>query len=198
VLIVSYSEFYAELGVRPSEVGLELGPGLGGIVGVTVLLILALAVLSVYAIVISRWLAPASGPEARARARTLLVGPLIVGGLVAVLVIGWFLNDDARDAAEDARRGTPVGPLTIRGLEVVALRADRAYVSPVDPKAAETETYRALSHRARLMYLGRSGNTLVLYDLDRQSSWRIPASMFTVRTLNCEEHVEPRHQECSD
>jgi len=40
------------------------------------------------------------------------------------------------------------------------------------------------------MYLGRSGGSLVLYDPDAEKSWQIPASMFTVRTVNCEENVE--------
>jgi hypothetical protein len=198
VLIVAYSEFYAELGVRPGEVGLELGPGLGGIVGVAVLLILALCVLFLYAVVISRWLAPASSSEAGKRPRTVLIAPLIVGGLITVVVIGLVLIDDARDAAARARMGRPVGPLTLLGLEVVALRADRADVRLADPKAAQSETYLALRDRTRLMYLGRSGNTIVLYDPDRQSSWQIPASLFTVRTVNCEEHVEIRDPVCAD
>jgi hypothetical protein len=196
VLIVSYSEFYAELGVRPSDVGLELGPGLGGIVGVAVLLLLALAVLSVYLFAISRWFVPASSSEARRRAP--LIGSLIAGGLIAVVVIAWFLNDDARDAAARARTGTPVGPLTLLGLEVVALRADRAEVRPADPKAADSAAYLALRDRKRLMYLGRSGTSLVLYDPDSQSSWQIPASMFTVRTFNCDTNVEARDPACQD
>jgi hypothetical protein len=196
VLIVSYSEFYAELGVRPSEIGLEFGPGLGGIVGVAVLLILALIVLSLYLLVISRLFASKSSSDAEKRRRTPLVGPLIIGGLVAVVVIAWFVNDDARDAAEKARAGTPVGPLTLLGLEVVTLRADRAEVRLADPKAASSETYLALRDRRRLLYLGRSGTSLVLYDPDRQSSWRIPASMFTVRTLNCELNVKTRDPAC--
>jgi hypothetical protein len=82
LLIVPYSEFYAELGVRPSEVGLELGPGLGGIVGIAVLVILALIVLFLYTVV-SRSLAHASRPAAGQRPGTPLVGPIMVGGLIA-------------------------------------------------------------------------------------------------------------------
>jgi hypothetical protein len=39
VLIAGYSQFYAELGVRPTEVGLVFAPALGGIAGTTVVLV---------------------------------------------------------------------------------------------------------------------------------------------------------------
>jgi hypothetical protein len=198
VLILSYSEFYAELGVRPGDVGLEYGPGLGGIAGVAVLLILGLAVLWLY-VEISRWMTRRSDSGARKRRRPFLIGAVIVGGLT-VAVIAFFLIDDAREAAAKARNGTPVGPLTLKGVEVVALRADRAEVIPADPQAANSETYRQLKNREPLMYLGRSGSGLVLYDPDRERSWQIPASMFTVRTLNCEENVDQnqRDSDCPD
>ncbi|HEV2061050.1 MAG TPA: hypothetical protein VGR11_16990, partial [Solirubrobacteraceae bacterium] len=56
VLILSYSEFYAELGVRPGDVGLEFGPGLGGIAGVAVLLIGGGAAAGFLYVALSRWL----------------------------------------------------------------------------------------------------------------------------------------------
>jgi hypothetical protein len=186
VLILSYSEFYAELGVRPGDVGLEYGPGLGGVAGVAVLLILGLAAVGLYSFAASRWLFPGSEPKDENRRR---IGALLVGGFVVGL-IALFLIDDAREAAAKARNGAPVGPLTLKGVEVVALRADRATVVLADPRAADSETYRLLRHREPLMYLGRSGGSLVLYDPDAEKSWQIPASMFTVRTVNCEENVE--------
>jgi hypothetical protein len=189
VLIVSYSEFYAELGIRPGDVGLELGPGLGGIVGVAVLLLVAMALLCVYLYAVSRWLARGQ--------RTRFVVSFIVGVLLAVVVIAWLLNGAARDAAARARAGTPVGPLTLLGLEVVALRADRAELHPADPKAADAAAYLALRDEERLMYLGRFGTSLVLYDPEQQSSWQVPASMFTVRTLNCDRNVEGRDPACA-
>jgi hypothetical protein len=204
LLIVPYSEFYAELGVRPSEVGLELGPGLGGIVGVAVLLTLAAIILFLYTLVFgSRRPAPRSDsgkPETGKKTRTSFPGPLIIGGLIAVVVIGLFLMDDAREAAEKARAGKHVGPLTLVGLEVVAIRADPAEVRPANEEAARSETYLDLRDQTSLMYLGRSGSTLVLYDPSDQSSWKIPASAFTVKTFNCDTNIreEDRDSRCLD
>jgi hypothetical protein len=48
--------------------------------------------------------------------------------------------DDAREAAQKARAGKPVGPLTLLGLEVVAIRADPAEVRPANTEAARSET----------------------------------------------------------
>jgi hypothetical protein len=48
------------------------------------------------------------------------------------------------------------------------------------------------------MYLGRSGSTLVLYDPDSQSSWKIPAPVFTVKTFNCDTNVKDRDSTCVD
>ena len=118
--------------------------------------------------------------------------PLIIGGVVAVVVVAWFVNDD-RDAAAKVRDGKPVGPLTLRGLEVVALRADRAEVMPADPKDVGSDLFNLLRERDQaepLMYLGRSGGSLVLYDSRDNTSWQIPASMFAVQTVNCEKNVE--------
>lgn len=106
-------------------------------------------------VALSRRLTQRSDSDARKRRQTSMLGAVLVGGLT-VGVIALFLIDDAREAAERARNGTPVGPLTLLGLEVVALRADRAEVSAADSTAAASEAYGELRDRPRLMYLGRS------------------------------------------
>ncbi len=98
-------------------------------------------------------------------------------------------------SAHSSRRSLRSVPLSLMGC---SSSRNRAEVSAADPKAAGSETYLELRGRTRLMYLGRSGSSLVLYDASRQSSWQIPSSLFTVRSVNCEEHVQPRDPVCPD
>jgi hypothetical protein len=96
--------------------------------------------------------------------------------------------DDAREAAQKARAGKPVGPLTLLGLEVVAIRADPAEVRPANTEAARSETYLALRDQTQLMYLGRSGSTLVL--LRSRQSEQLEHSRSRVHGQN----VQMRHE----
>jgi hypothetical protein len=125
--------------VRPAEVGLEFGPGLGG-----------LAVLR------------------------------------------------ANHQADNAKKGVPVEPLRVFGLEILSFRADLAHVELADPKAAEAEAYEEVKGADKLLYLGRADGAVVLYEPARQSSWRLPASTFAVRTLNCETKLLDKDPECPD
>jgi hypothetical protein len=92
--------------------------------------------------------------------------------------------------------------LLVFGVEVLTLRADLSRVVPADPKAVHARAYEQLTarndagKRRKLLYLGRSGSTLVVYEVDRQSAWHLPASSFAVRAMNCETKLPGRDPAC--
>jgi hypothetical protein len=193
VLIVAYSEFYAELGVRPAEVGLEFGPGLGGLAGVAIILIVLLALSTALTLLYVRFFGRTL-PELK-RLRLWLLG-LNVVFVSAVLLFGF--SQRANEQADNVKEGTPVEPFRLIGLEILSFRADLARVELADPKAAESEAYKEIAGADKLLYLGRADGAVVLYEPGRQSSWRLPTSAFAVRTLNCETNKASRDPECPD
>jgi hypothetical protein len=193
VLIVAYSEFYAELGVRPAEVGLEFGPGLGGLAGVAIILIVLVALSTALTLLCVRFFGQAL-PELK-RIRLLLLG-LNVIAVSAVLLVAF--SQLANDQADNAKDGSPVQPFRLLGLEILPFRADLARVELADPKAAEADVYEEVEGADKLFYLGRADGAVVLYEPGRQSSWRLPASAFAVRTLNCETTKPNRDPACPD
>jgi hypothetical protein len=198
LLIVSYSQFYSELGVRPSEVGLEYGPGLGGIAGIAITLLILVGAATLVAWLLVRRL---SGSPIGRRYSKWLVAFLIVYMCLGLVIL---FSNAANERADQAKNGNPVEPIEILGVELLALRADRARVVLVDPKAEQTQAYGQLKtarepkDRKKLLYLGRSGGTLVVYEVDRQSVWHLPASSFAVRALNCETTLPGRDPACPD
>jgi hypothetical protein len=181
LLTIAYSKFYSELGVRPSEVGLEFGPGLGGIAGVTIVLVLLVGLLVLFLLI-------NLGPY---RLWVLVAVPVVVF-VVLLAAMTAFANDQA----DRAKAGTPVEPFEVLGLEILSYRANLAQVELTDPKAAGSEAYKQLKDADRLMYLGRSGSSLVVYETGRQSAWHLPASSFAVRALNCETSRKDRDPDC--
>jgi hypothetical protein len=193
VLTVAYSEFYAELGVRPAEVGLEFGPGLGGLAGVTIVMITMLAIQTVFSLLYLRFFGDhlPSVP----RPKLWVIGFNAVFVSVFLLI---FFSNLANSRADQAKGGVPVEPYRFLGLEILSLRADLADITLVDPKAAEAAAFREVDAAEKLLYLGRSDGSVVLYEPGKQSSRRLPASVFAVRALNCETNKEDRDPACPD
>jgi hypothetical protein len=223
VLIVAYSQFYSELGVRPSEVGLEYGPGLGGIAGMAIVIFVVVGFSTLCAYLWIHFLkesvagvneldsehaaerepiqtAELMAPDRFGRYRTWVISVFVAINCAVLLYIFIGL---ANSRADDAKHGRPVEPIEWLGVEILTLRADLTRVVPADPKAVETQAYEQLTapnatgKRRTLLYLGRSGGTLVVYEVDRQSAWHLPASSFAVRALNCETKLPGRDPACS-
>lgn len=186
LLILAYSEFYSELGVRPSEVGLQYGPGVGGIAGVAIVVVIVV-VMSLLLFFVGRRayarLAPEKLPRRRSPVSVLMVSLVVVS--VCVLVAGLFARA-ANTRADRVKQGLPVEPVRIAGIELLSVRADLAHVKPTDRNAARSSGLEKLRGRDKLLYLGRTSSTLVLYDANSQNSWHVPASAVAVRVANCE------------
>ena len=197
LLILAYSEFYSELGVRPSEVGLQYGPGVGGIVGVAIVVVIVVVLSLLLFFIGSRAYArraPEKLPRPRSPVFVLTVSLAVT--LVCVLVAGLFARA-ANTRADRVKQGLPVEPVRIAGIELLSVRADLADVKPTDPNSAPSPVLEELRGSNKLLYLGRTSNTLVLYDAHTQSSWQVPASAVAVRVANCETR-RAEDPECPD
>jgi len=186
LLILAYSEFYSELGVRPSEVGLQYGPGVGGIAGVAIVL-LVVVVISLLLFVIVRRAFPriAAKESEEGRSPLFLATVCLVVVSVCISVAALFARA-ANSRADRVKLGLPVEPVRIAGIELLSVRADLAEVTPTDLNARPSSGLEHLRGREKLLYLGRNSGTLVLYDANTQSSWHVPASALAVRVANCE------------
>lgn len=186
LLIVAYSEFYSELGVRPSDVGLQYGPGIGGIAGVALLLVIAAAISLILFVAVRRIVEALTGTELARRGRRVVIAAsaavLVVCLLGAVGFAMW-----ANDRADDVKAGKVVEPYRFLGIELLSVRADLVHVKPTGSTADGGSVLAGLHRRQkRLRYLGRNAGTLVFYDTKMQSSWHVPASMLAVHVANCE------------
>jgi hypothetical protein len=186
LLILAYSEFYSELGVRPSEVGLQYGPGIGGIAGVAIIVVLVVvASLLVFFAARSVYRNRVPKELRRARSPVLVLTICLVVSLFCIGVAMLFTRA-ANTRADQVKQGLPVEPVRIFGLEFLSVRADLANVKATNLNAAPTPVLKKLRGREKLLYLGRTSSTLVLYDANAQSSWHVPASAVAVRVANCE------------
>ena len=213
LVTLAYSQFYDELGVRPSEVGLQYGQGLSGIPGVAVVVIgasvilfaLFVLILVIVAVLrrVTRVIRP-SGPKKGektlghppkhesvwplwlAKPRAIWLTAVSIVGVVTLLALVTFLQR-ANSQADDVKRGEFVEPLRKLGIEILSFRADPARVVPLAPERDPPSILDRLSKVPRgLFYLGRSGGTVVIYDSRSQHVWQIPSSSVTVEESNCE------------
>jgi hypothetical protein len=224
LLILAYSQFYAELGVRPSEVGLQYGPGIGGIAGVAIVLVLASAgVCILYAAVELARSAfrrpPRPAPHRRAagdgrtkveelwalwpdhlRDRRTIAVRVIVITLTVSLVFGSYMLVVADRQADTVKEGGVIEPWRfLFGIEVLGVRADPAAVQPVSRSRTDAEPAPRRLPVGDLFYLGRSDGTVVLYEAGRkgeQHVWHLPASAISVRASNCETKHSARDPLC--
>lgn len=235
ILVLAYSEFHAELGVRPVDAGVNYGPGLGGAAGI-VALIAGLSLVLTAITLAGCWAAPLlrtrhrshpDDPDADGVAETATAEPVsrrsavsgvakavvstaaVWGCVIAVLLAGWLING-ANNRADAVKRGKPLEPLRVFGLELLSIRADIADVeilrsgeagAQVVPLPEQDQILADLQDRdpatdRALFYLGRSAASSVLYDSQTQRVLYVPNAVAVVRTYNCETRY--RHDWCDE
>jgi hypothetical protein len=183
-----YARFYGSLGIDPNDVGLSYtgtltrasGLVFGFVVVLAVYLIAQLPILS------SHW------PKRLDRWAWRHPRPMRVLGLTALSLLSSglaFSVAGADIAADQVRAGKAVSPprlgiAPIRGFEVLAIHADPATVEPVG-KPDDSPAAERLRGR-RLLYLGQSGGTVVLYDAAVQRAVYVPASSIVLHVANCD------------
>jgi hypothetical protein len=198
-LSICYDRFYGSLGVDPNDVGFTYAGTLARSSGfvVTSLLIaayLATAPLAVAQAARHRLLDPAS-PMSR---RMLVSSRFIAVALLVAAALPWPMVK-ASNAARDVQAGRPVGPIqSLKNpwssrpfllIPVLAIRADPATVEPVG-KPGDSPAAERLRGR-RLLYLGQSGGTVVLYDAATQRAVYVPAGSIILHVTNCDAKPPP-------
>jgi hypothetical protein len=186
-LSFSYARFYGSLGVDPNDVGLSYAGTLTRASGLVVGLVAVLAVyLIAHLLILSpRW------PEGPDRWRWGRSRPLRVVGFTALALLAYGLIysvTGADIAANEVRAGKAVNPprlgmAPIRGFEVLAIHAAPATVEPAG-KPSDSPAAERLRGR-RLLYLGQSGGTVVLYDAATQQAIYAPGSSIILHVTNC-------------
>jgi hypothetical protein len=81
--------------------------------------------------------------------------------------------------ANEVQRGREVSPVRVLGITVLAIRASYAAVKATG-KPGETIAIDTLRSR-KLLYLGRTDGSVVLYDGQSDEAIYVPASMIVLR-----------------
>ena len=99
---------------------------------------------------------------------------LAIIGLVAGLVMA--VRGISISRAESVKAGRPVGPISLLGLNLLAIHADAAIISPAGEASKSSASLNSLSGRT-MMYLGQANGTIVLYDPRNQKTLALPSSL---------------------
>jgi hypothetical protein len=182
-LRIYLQSFYGSLGVDPNDVGLTYADTLARSVGFLLILCLVVFVPFLIALIPAYFLR-GDYPTADVRRVFVVLKSLmtvaIIGFGLAVLVIGLggpLLG--AEDAARKVQAGAPLTGWALRGL----IRADPTTVEPAG-KRGDSPAAEGLQGK-KLLYLGQSSGTVVLYDTTAQRAIYVPASSIVLHVANC-------------
>jgi hypothetical protein len=195
VLLLAYEQFYRELGVGLSDVGVEYGKALGGAAGLTIVLLVLTAVLVgiLHLIVAAVFLFTG---RRDGRNLSFVLAFVATFGLL-VLIAALLLPHWATARADAVKKGHPIQPLRLppwgHSLRVVilAIRADPAEVQLTQGERASTLRTTVEGLKKPLFYLGEAKGQTVLYEADTQRAIFIPSSLVVLQTSNCETHRSP-------
>jgi hypothetical protein len=183
-LSICYARFYGGLGVDPNDVGFSYAGTLARSSGfVATYLILVLIGLLVFL-----------RPKPLDRFGKHLAFFVGLTALFLMSVGPVATVSGARIAASEVMAGKAVSPigawfLPFHGLDVLAIHAAPATVEPAG-KPSDSPAAERLRGR-RLLYLGQSGGTVVLYDAATQRAVYVPGSSVILHVANCDAKPPP-------
>jgi hypothetical protein len=167
-LRLAYRTFYGRLGLTPEDVGLSYGDAVARAAGIALYFAVFFAgvvgapVLAIRIVKPSGgWVKPFMGIAAVTSAVALFAG---------LLVVMWAT---ARSQARLVQDGKTVRPPFLFDTGTRAHRASVKWVGDAPVGLSDVQTHR-------LMYLGESGGSVVLYDVDEKRSLRLPAGEVVV------------------
>ena len=187
--------FYGGLGVDPNDVGLTYADTLARSIGFLIYCSVVLAYTLVAALTlktISR-LIWRIHPATKHRRTYVPPGALLTVGVPVIVTVSlivaslWVVLDRAEHAARRVQAGRQLPRSGLLGASVI--RADLATVEPAG-KRGESPAAERLQGR-RLLYLGQSGGTVVLYDAAIQRAIYVPASSIVLQVANCSTKPPP-------
>jgi hypothetical protein len=187
-LSICYERFYGFLGVDPNDVGLSYTGTLARSSGFVVVYVL----LAYLGFAMGQDVLELRDMPGRPLVRTsmitgfALVGLLVVGGAIWPPLA-------AGVSADDVKAGRPVGPLLFPAplppIPILAIHADPATVEPAG-KPGDAPAAERLRGR-KLLYLGQSGGTVVLYDAAAQQAVYVAAGSIVLHVANCDATPPP-------
>jgi hypothetical protein len=200
-LSTCYDRFYGSLGVDPNDVGLTYIGTLARSSGFVIASLFIIGCLVTAFLGVTRGFRVGSmsfAPRSRGHLALLVV---FVGLLIGAFSGAPFL---ASDAARDVRAGKPVAPIQFSQvpwspyrlpltLPVVAIHADPATVEPAGDTTDSSSVERLQGHR--LLYLGQSGGTTVLYDATSDRAVYVPTSSIVLHVADCD--AMPSREPCA-
>jgi hypothetical protein len=118
----------------------------------------------------------------RSLSRTL--GRLAIALATIALVAGLVLTvrGISVSRAESVKAGQPVSPISLLGLNLLAIHADAATISPAGEASKSSTSLNSLSGRT-MMYLGQANGTIVLYDARNQRTLTLPQSLVILQII---------------
>jgi hypothetical protein len=187
-LSICYDTFYGSLGVDPNDVGLSYAGTLARSSG---FVIICLIVFGYFALQIPYTRmrtrrARREDPTAKTSRLTIVVS--IVGTTVLLAIVGRVPLLLAEDAAREVQGGWPVGPVRMV-VPVLAIHADPVAVEPAG-KPGDFPAAQRLRGK-KLLYLGQSGGTVLLYDATVERAIYVPANSIVLHVTNCRAKPPP-------
>jgi hypothetical protein len=201
-LSTCYDRFYGSLGVDPHDVGLTYIGTLARSSGFVIASLFIIGCLVTAFLGVARGFGVGSVGFAPLSGRRLaLVRVVFVGLLIGAFSSAPFL---ASNAARDVQAGKPVAPIQFAQgpwspsrppliFPVVAIHADPATVEPAGDTTDSSSIERLQSHR--LLYLGQSGGTTVLYDATSDRAVYVPTSSIVLHVADCD--AMPSREPCA-
>jgi hypothetical protein len=190
-LSLCYDVFYGRLGVDPNDVGLSYTGTLARSAGfVAAILLVTFGAVS---LVQEARREEAEGKPRRERWFPSVGCAVLIacGAFLFLILIQPYLG--AWRAANAVMAGKPISPLVtgerFLPLPKLAIHADPAMVEPVG-KLTDSPSIERL-HGRRLLYLGQSGGTVVLYDATADRAVYVPASSIVLHVANCDATPPP-------
>jgi hypothetical protein len=201
-LSVCYDRFYSRLGVEPNDVGLTYTGTLARSSGFVILYLFIIVYLfsapvaTLQAIRIRRLEDP-NFVQGRFD-KVQLLSTAVVGVALLVMTLSAAMLK-AGDAAQDVWAGKPVGPIRftlspwsqkpLLPIPILAIHADPATLEPAG-KPGDSPAVQRLRGR-KLLYLGQSGGTVLLYDSTVQRAIYMPANSIVLQVVNCRAKPPP-------
>jgi len=177
-----FGRFYGPLGINPAEVGLTYT----GVLVHTTGTIIVLLFFFLAPVLVLSWSFSTATPS-WSWLRTILQRPLISAGMmlaVLLLYVAYIQATWTGRAATAVKYGRPVTPTVTLGFPDLPIHADPVLLLP-SSKPGEAPEIDELSRRKDLLYIGQTGQTVVLYDPKGQHAVYVPTGDIVLQITNC-------------
>jgi hypothetical protein len=192
-LSICYDRFYRGLGVDPADVGLSYSGTLARSVGFVVVNLMFLGLVALEGAWLTRTLRFRPTDRRIRLISTVNAFTLVLAGVYLFLGLLEPYVDAGR-ATNAVKAGRPVAPVATARIPfptppILAIHADPTSIEP-SGKPGDSPAVDRLQGR-KLLYLGQSGGTVILYDADVDRAAYVPAGSIILHVANCDAKPPP-------